>query len=134
MSQGTKHIEGIIPHNLYYQDSLEGVTFTAETFRKMVNLRFLYLEKGYISESFKQTFDALRWLCWESFPLPYLPSELRLQKLIILELPHSDLRIMWQVRALDMFLAFMARYINIMSDLFFSQLHSFYRFRRILKS
>ncbi|KAL8090680.1 hypothetical protein AgCh_039931 [Apium graveolens] len=94
--KGTKAIEGIIPRKLKYEDALEGESFSTETFKRMSKLRFLYLKNAKLTGSFEQTLEDLRWFCWDGCPLECLPSEFHPQKLVILELPHSQLRKMWE--------------------------------------
>lgn len=69
----------------------------ARSFKRMSKLRFLYLNNVNLTGSFEQTFEDLRWLCWESCPLKCLPSEFYPEKLVTLELPHSKMRKMWEV-------------------------------------
>ncbi|WOH10111.1 hypothetical protein DCAR_0729573 [Daucus carota subsp. sativus] len=62
----------------------------------MSRLRFLYLEVVNLTGSFEQTLEDLRWFCWDRCPLKCLPSEFYPHKLVILELPHSSMRTMWE--------------------------------------
>ncbi|KAL8087619.1 hypothetical protein AgCh_037680 [Apium graveolens] len=97
---GTEVIEGTVPHEGYNwdgDDALTGESFTLETFEKMSKLRFLYLRKVHLTGSFEQTFQDLRWLCWECCPLKCLPSEFYPSKLVILELPNSNIITMWEL-------------------------------------
>ncbi|KAL8087618.1 hypothetical protein AgCh_037679 [Apium graveolens] len=98
--KGTEVIEGIVPRNAYCwdrDDALSGESFTLEAFKKMRELRFLYLRKVHLTGSFEQTFQDLRWLCWDWCPLKCLPSEFYPLKLVILELHHSNIRTMWEL-------------------------------------
>ncbi|XP_074364528.1 TMV resistance protein N-like [Apium graveolens] len=96
--KGTEAIEGIISHNdLCSQHAQEETSFCTEAFKSMSNLRFLYLNKVKLTGSFKQTFEDVTWLCWKFCPLNCLPSEFLPQKLVILALPRSKLRTMWEV-------------------------------------
>ncbi|XP_074355613.1 TMV resistance protein N-like isoform X2 [Apium graveolens] len=95
--KGTEAIEGIIPQKFYYQDELEGESFAARTFITMHKLRFLYLGKVALTGSFKHTFEDLRLLFWECCPLHCLPSEFHPQKLVILSLPCSKMKTMWEL-------------------------------------
>ena len=63
----------------------------------MSKLRFLHLDCVELTGSFEEKFENLRWLCWKWCPLEYLPSTFYPQKLVILELPHSKLRTMWEL-------------------------------------
>ncbi|XP_063943688.1 TMV resistance protein N isoform X3 [Daucus carota subsp. sativus] len=95
--KGAEAIEGIIPRKAYYRDALMGESFTTEAFKNMCNLRFLYLKKVNLTGSFEQTFENLRWLYWEFCTLNCLPSDFDPQKLVILELPHSNMRSLWEL-------------------------------------
>ncbi|XP_017235570.1 disease resistance protein RPV1 isoform X2 [Daucus carota subsp. sativus] len=87
----------IIYQNSYHQDPFGEASFTTETFKRMSKLRFLHLDCVELTGSFEEKFENLRWLCWKWCPLEYLPSTFYPQKLVILELPHSKLRTMWEV-------------------------------------
>lgn len=95
MWQGTEAIEAIIPHNLYFQNKLEGQSFTTETFKQMSKLRFLCISKVNLSGSFEQIFEDLRVLVWDGCPLKYFPSDFYPEKLVILELGQSNMRTLW---------------------------------------
>ncbi|KAK1382292.1 hypothetical protein POM88_020027 [Heracleum sosnowskyi] len=68
--KGTEAVECIIPRD-NNQDALRGSSFTTKTFKRMSKLRFLHLEE-----------------C--------LPSEFNPSELVILELPGSKLRTVWE--------------------------------------
>ncbi|WOH03510.1 hypothetical protein DCAR_0622909 [Daucus carota subsp. sativus] len=93
--RGTEAIEAIIPHNLYFQNKLEGQSFTTETFKQMSKLRFLCISKVNLSGSFEQIFEDLRVLVWDGCPLKYFPSDFYPEKLVILELGQSNMRTLW---------------------------------------
>ncbi|KAL8090595.1 TMV resistance protein N-like [Apium graveolens] len=96
-NKGTEAIEGIIPHNLDCPNVLEGVSITTETFKMMSKLRFLYLENVDLTGSFEHKFKVLRLLRWKYCPLKWLPSEFYPEELVILELPHSKIKTMWEL-------------------------------------
>ncbi|KAL8090584.1 hypothetical protein AgCh_039871 [Apium graveolens] len=93
-NKGSSATEGIIPHN---HSELEGKSFSTKAFKRMSKLRFLYLKKVDLAGSFEQIFEDLRWLCWDYCPLKSLPSEFDPKKLVILELPHSSMRALWEL-------------------------------------
>ncbi|XP_063943682.1 TMV resistance protein N-like isoform X2 [Daucus carota subsp. sativus] len=95
--KGTESIEGIFADNLDHQHALEGKSFSIETFKRMSKLRFLYLKYVNLTGSFEQTFEDLRWFCWEHCPFECLPFEFYPQKLVILELPYSNMKSMWEL-------------------------------------
>ncbi|KAL8090673.1 hypothetical protein AgCh_039925 [Apium graveolens] len=94
-TKGTEAVECIIARD-NNQDALKGLSFTTKTFRKMSKLRFLHLEEVNITGSFEHIFEDLRVLCWKCCPLRCLPSEFDPSKLVILKLPHSKLRTVWE--------------------------------------
>lgn len=114
-----------MPDNFYHPDTYEVDSFETETFKKMSKLRFLYLKDVSLTGSFEQTFKDLRLLCWNNCPLKCLPADFYPQKLVILELPWSKMRTMWEltmVGIVSMFLLYKA--INIKTcDFNYFQLH-----------
>ncbi|XP_063943078.1 disease resistance protein RUN1 isoform X2 [Daucus carota subsp. sativus] len=95
--KGTKAIQGIISNNFIYGNEVEEVTVKTKSFKRMSKLRFLYLNNVNLTGSFKQTFEDLRWLHWECCPLKCLPSDFYPGKLVILEMPRSNMRMMWEL-------------------------------------
>lgn len=79
-----------------YEDPIKEV-FAIEAFSGMSNLRFLRLKGINLTGNFDQKLENLRWFCWEMCPLTCLPSEFCPQKLIILELPRSKMRALWEL-------------------------------------
>ncbi|WOG86613.1 hypothetical protein DCAR_0205830 [Daucus carota subsp. sativus] len=98
LHKGTEVIQGIISSNYHHANALdEGVSFDAQTFRRMSKLRFLFLNKVNLTGSFEHIFTDLRWFCWKYFPLKCLPAEFYAQKLVTLELPDSEMIAMWDL-------------------------------------
>ncbi|KAL1827881.1 hypothetical protein ACET3Z_006293 [Daucus carota] len=97
----TEAIEGVIPNGSSYDGEFSAVELATSTFKKMHNLRYLYLEDASITGSFEQTFVNLSWLRWSKCPLQTLPSDFYPQKLVILELPHSKINIWNLTMVLD---------------------------------
>lgn len=62
----------------------------------MSKLRFLYLKYVALTGNFEQTFENLRWLCWEFCSLKCLPFDFYAEKLVILELLFSEIRTAWE--------------------------------------
>lgn len=94
--------------NLYRGESLEGVSYTTETFKKMCKLRVLLLRSVNITGSFNQKFENLRILVWDCCPLTCLPSEFHPQKLVVLVLLHSQIRKMWEPNMVKIVSTFLA--------------------------
>ena len=102
-------IECIIPCDIEQGDSLNRVPFkiSTETFKRMVNLRFLFLTDVDIIGSFEQTFEDLRWLLWDECPLTEFPSDFYPQKLVSLALPESKMRTMWGLNKVGTLICFL---------------------------
>lgn len=109
--QGTEVIEGIIPCNFEYRNSLEGISFNTETFKRIGNLRFLHLTDVDIIGSFKQTFEELRWLNWDGCLLTSFPSEFFPQKIVFLGLSHSKIKTMQGMNMVGTLIMFIAHVI-----------------------
>ncbi|KAJ4962304.1 hypothetical protein NE237_022243 [Protea cynaroides] len=88
---------------------LKGLQFSIEAFAKMQNLRLLKVDYIHLTEDYrhilqdafslsreKHLFEMLRWLCWHGFPLKYLPAKFHLEKLVILDMQHSDIKQVWK--------------------------------------
>lgn len=85
------------PYNHYLKDEKKGESFTTERFKRMSKLRFLYLKNVNLTGSFELTFEGLRWFCWDFCPLKCLPSDFCPEKLVILDLPNSSMRTLWEL-------------------------------------
>lgn len=60
--------------------------------------------------------EDLRWFCWDRCPLKCLPCEFYPRKVVILELPHSQMKTVWEknkVSTMDMLLAYMIIHITM---------------------
>ena len=74
------------------------------TFTKMRKLRFLKFysssingeNKCKISDFQGPGFAELRYLHWHGYPLKSLPSNIHLEKLVLLEMPHSNIQQLWK--------------------------------------
>ncbi|XP_039170595.1 disease resistance protein RUN1-like [Eucalyptus grandis] len=69
----------------------KGRNFTNEEFSKLPNLRFLELEGGNLVGDFKNLLSKLAWFSWTHFPSKLKVKNLRLEKLVVLELSRGDL-------------------------------------------
>ncbi|KAI5322077.1 hypothetical protein L3X38_031149 [Prunus dulcis] len=92
---GTETIEGLgldmhmHSVNTPWGDSDEMV-FKTTAFAKMPKLRLLHLSHVRFKGCYEEFPKGLR--CWLEFPLKSLPSDLPLERLVYLELPHSNVR------------------------------------------
>ncbi len=63
----------------------------AEAYAKMRELRYLLVDDGCeMNGDFSEWSEELRWLQWRYFPHEELPKSLKLQKLAVLDLSHSE--------------------------------------------
>lgn len=58
----------------------------------MQKLRLLQLNYARVSGDFKHLSQELRWLRWHGFPFNSLPENFYLEKLVAMDLQHSQLR------------------------------------------
>ncbi|KAI3739771.1 hypothetical protein L2E82_30182 [Cichorium intybus] len=68
-------------------------TFEMKTnaLRNMANLMLLQLNFVQINGSYKNFPEGLRWLCMHGFPLKSIPSDLRMENVVALDLSHSSI-------------------------------------------
>ncbi|XAR49183.1 hypothetical protein NMG60_11032284 [Bertholletia excelsa] len=66
-----------------------------DAFTKMHNLKLLQLNYVQLSGSYERFPKRLRWLCWRGFPLPSIPNDFLLERLVILEMLESNLKNVW---------------------------------------
>ncbi|BFG34203.1 hypothetical protein CerSpe_204780 [Prunus speciosa] len=94
---GTETIEGLALDmhmhsvNTPWGDSDE-IVFKTTAFARMSKLRLLHLSHVQFKGCYEEFPKGLRWLCWLEFPLKSLPSDLPLERLVYLEMPHSNMR------------------------------------------
>ncbi|GJS96703.1 TMV resistance protein N [Tanacetum coccineum] len=84
--EGSKAVEGLVlnlPNPMH---------LNTKTFAIMQKLRLLQINNVHLHGSFEGLFTELRWLCWHHCPLEYLPSDLRLKKLVALDMQYSHLK------------------------------------------
>ena len=66
-------------------------------FRGMKNLHLVAAEDDYLERILKRTGSThLIWLCWYKCPYSSLPSWIPMEKLRVLEVGGSELKILWQ--------------------------------------
>lgn len=76
--------------------NLYGGDFEAEAFTRMNQLKLLTLNYVKLKGSYKDFPKQLRYLCWHGFYLGSIPSDLSLERLVILDMQHSNLRQVWK--------------------------------------
>lgn len=89
--QGLKKVIGL---------SLVGIdpimTWQAESFAKLRQLRYLLLDKCLVNGNFSGWSQELRWLQWRYFPHAVLPWNLKSPNLVVLDLANSpNLTCVW---------------------------------------
>ncbi|KAK9205170.1 hypothetical protein WN943_015437 [Citrus x changshan-huyou] len=99
IQKGTEKIEGI------YLDmsKVRHICLNSNTFTKMRKLRFLKfyssISKGEnkckVSNFQGSIFAEVRYLHWHGYPLTSLPSNINPDKLLFLEIPHSNIEQLW---------------------------------------
>ncbi|KAG8648176.1 disease resistance protein RUN1 isoform X3 [Manihot esculenta] len=78
------------------------VVFETKIFAKMHKLKLLQLNYVKLNGSYKDFPKSLIWLCWHGFPLKFLPSNLHLEKLVVLDMRYSSLKYVWKgIRVLE---------------------------------
>ncbi|XP_021823781.1 TMV resistance protein N-like [Prunus avium] len=98
---GTQTIEGLVlnmgMHPAYCtpRNSNE-VTLETDAFASMHRLRLIQLSHVRLIGRYKEFPTKLRWLCWNEFPFDYLPNDLTLESLVVLEMCYSNLRQVWK--------------------------------------
>ena len=87
-NQGSNKIRGImcrLPNPITVQ-------LHVEAFKKMKNLKFLMVQNVLVSEELKYLPNGLKLLEWHEYPFS-LPSNYCPQQLVVLEMPHSWIRL-----------------------------------------
>ncbi|KAI5315330.1 hypothetical protein L3X38_044506 [Prunus dulcis] len=99
---GTQTIEGLVlnmgMHPAYCTPSRNSneVTLETDAFASMHKLRLLQLSHVRLIGRYTEFPTKLRWLCWNEFPFDYLPNDLTLESLVVLEMCYSSLRQVWK--------------------------------------
>ena len=87
-NQGSDKIRGIMCHS---PDPIT-VQLHAKAFKMMENLKFLMVRNVLISKKLKYLPNGLKLLEWHEYPFS-LPSNYCPQQLVVLEMPHSWIRL-----------------------------------------
>lgn len=72
------------------------VVLETNAFTRMVKLRLLQLSYVQLNGGYEEFPKGLRWLYWLEFPLDSIPSDFRLESLVVLEMHYSSLRKIWK--------------------------------------
>ncbi|KAL2319294.1 hypothetical protein Fmac_028263 [Flemingia macrophylla] len=89
---GTEAIEGLVLKMHFSSRDC----FETYSFEEMKRLRLLQLCHVQLTGDFGHLSKHLRWICWQGFPLKYIPNNFYLKAVIALDLKHSRLRLLWK--------------------------------------
>lgn len=67
-----------------------------EAFTKMNNLALLQLNFVQLTGSYNKLPKSLRWLCWHGFSSHYIPPDLPMANMVVLDMSHSKLERVWK--------------------------------------
>ncbi|CAJ1949645.1 unnamed protein product [Sphenostylis stenocarpa] len=89
---GTEAVEGLAL-------KLHGIgrdCFEANAFKEMKRLKLLQLDSVQLTGSFGYLSKQLRWVCWQGFPLKYIPGNFYQGSVVAINLKHSNLKLVWK--------------------------------------
>ncbi|CAA7032552.1 unnamed protein product [Microthlaspi erraticum] len=90
-NSGTNAIEG-----LSLKAEITGVeNLEVKAFSNLRKLRLLQLSHVQVKGNYAHFPRGLRWLCWSEFPLYFIPTELHLGSLVVMDLQYSNLKRLW---------------------------------------
>ncbi|CAL9006697.1 unnamed protein product [Prunus brigantina] len=98
-NNGSKKIEGLALHMNHVETpsgNSNKVVLETNAFTRMVKLRLLQLSYVQLNGGYEEFPKGLRWLYWLEFPLDSIPSDFRLESLVVLEMHYSSLRKIWK--------------------------------------
>ncbi|MED6119976.1 hypothetical protein PIB30_016777 [Stylosanthes scabra] len=88
MNMGSDKIEMI---HMDFPNSEKEIRWDGEAFKKMGNLRTLFIRHTYISQGPKYLPNCLRVLIWEEYPSASLPLDFHPEGLVVFQLPSSSI-------------------------------------------
>ncbi|KAK2977709.1 hypothetical protein RJ640_013727, partial [Escallonia rubra] len=86
---GTRAIQGL------KLDNRDEVELKTSAFRKMSELRLLFINYVKLTGGYKMFPKKLRWLCWRGFPLEFIPTDFPLESLVVIDMRNSNLTRFW---------------------------------------
>ncbi|XP_061362494.1 disease resistance protein RUN1-like [Gastrolobium bilobum] len=89
---GTQAIQGLA----FKLQGTSRVCFHTKAFEKMKRLRLLQLDCVKLDGDYEYLSKLLRWVCWQRFPLKYIPDNFYLGKAVAINLKHSNLYQVWK--------------------------------------
>ncbi|KAF5468395.1 hypothetical protein F2P56_012547, partial [Juglans regia] len=96
---GSEVVEGLSLNPPIHEDHV--ISLESEAFANMKNLRLLQI-KGVKNLKLDGCADQhlskeLRWICWHSCPLRFLPPRLHLENLVVLDMQYSKIKQVWKL-------------------------------------
>ena len=85
--QGTRNVVGLELN--CFKERQSPYRFTAEEFKELKNLRYLWVDYADLDGDFMGIFFNLRWLQWGSCPRQFSPFNIYLKNLVILDLSNN---------------------------------------------
>ncbi|XP_040992699.1 LOW QUALITY PROTEIN: disease resistance protein RUN1-like [Juglans microcarpa x Juglans regia] len=95
---GSEVVEGLSLTPPIHEDHV--ISLESEAFSKMKNLRLLQIKgvKNLKLEGCSEHLSKeLRWICWHSCPLRFLPPRLHLENLVVLDMQCSKIKQVWKL-------------------------------------
>ncbi|KAK2966179.1 hypothetical protein RJ640_008745 [Escallonia rubra] len=86
---GTRAIQGL------KLDNWDEVELKTSAFRKMSELRLLFINYVKLTGGYKMFPKKLRLLCWRGFPLKFIPTDYPLESLVVIDMHNSNLTRFW---------------------------------------
>ncbi|CAN0875548.1 Disease resistance protein RUN1 [Linum grandiflorum] len=71
---------------------------STQSVARMQNLKLLHLSGVRFKGNYKNFPKKLVWLRWNGFPVEYIPNEMYLENLVVLDLRNSNLKYLWKVK------------------------------------
>ncbi|KAL7619299.1 hypothetical protein Lser_V15G03931 [Lactuca serriola] len=91
--KGTENVLGLtLDMKIIEKEKLHGsLELKTDALSKMDNLMLLQLNYVQINGIYKNFPEELRWLCMHGFPLKSIPSDLRMENLVVLDMSYSNI-------------------------------------------
>ncbi|XP_052622743.1 disease resistance protein RUN1-like [Lactuca sativa] len=91
--KATENVLGLtLDMRMLVKEKLHGsLELKTDALSKMDRLMLLQLNYVQITDSYKNFPEELRWLCMHGFPLKFIPSDLPMENLVVLDLSHSNI-------------------------------------------
>lgn len=99
--------------NIRATSAIEGLSLKAEVtgvenlevkaFSNLRKLRLLQLSHVQVKGNYSHFPRGLRWLCWSEFPEYFVPTELHLGSLVVMDLQYSNLKRLWDDQKVKVF-------------------------------